>query len=192
MHDFWLCFVPLFVAVDAVGVLPLFLALTDGLDPARIRRIVWQSLFTGTVVAVSFAFIGKAVFRLLGITPSDFMVAGGTLLFALSLRDLLLLGKQREVIDPESVGSVPVGVPLIVGPAVLTTILLLLDQHGIGMTLSAAVLNIALAGITFAFAIPIGRFLGPAGSKTVSKLASLLLAAIAVMMIRKGLATPLP
>jgi len=186
MHDFWLCFVPLFVAVDALGVFPFFMALTEELDRPRIRRIIWQSLVTGMVVAVIFVVIGKAVFRLLGITPYDFMVAGGTLLFALSLRDLLLTQKPHETVDPESLGAVPIGVPLIVGPAVLTTIIILVDTHGVAPTTLAAILNILIAGVVFWFSPFIARILGKAGSKAVSKLASLLLAAIAVMMVRKG------
>ncbi len=191
MHSFWICFVPLFVAVDAVGVLPMFLGLTEGIDRPRLKSIIWQSLITGTLVAVVFVVIGKAVFQLLGITPSDFMIAGGILLFAISLRDLLVVDKHQDPIDQESLGAVPVGVPLIVGPAVLTTILILVDQHGIIPTMAAAVMNILLAGIVFWFAQSIASRLGRAGTKTISKLASLLLAAIAVMMVRKGLLTHL-
>ncbi len=187
MDGFWLCFVPLFVAVDAVGVLPMFLGLTEGIDRARLRLVIWQSLITGILVAVVFVVIGKGVFRLLGITPADFMIAGGILLFAISLRDLLVVEKHREPIDPESLGAVPVGVPLIVGPAVLTTILILVDQHGILTTMAAAVVNILLAGVVFAFARAIASRLGGAGTKAISKIASLFLAAIAVMMVRKGL-----
>lgn len=187
MKAFWLCFVPLFVAVDAVGVLPLFLSLTEGIDQTRVRRVIWQSLATGTGVAVMFVVIGKGVFRLLGITPYDFMISGGVLLFAISLRDLLVVEKHLDPVDPESLGAVPVGVPIIVGPAVLTTILLLVDQHGMGPTMAASVVNILIAGAVFWFAGTLSRLLGKAGTKAVSKLASLLLAAIAVMMIRRGL-----
>ncbi|MEI6168716.1 MAG: MarC family protein [bacterium] len=187
MNHFWLCFVPLFVAVDAVGVLPMFLALTEGIEPQKLRRVIWQSLITGSLVAIVFVMIGKAVFQLLGISPSDFMVAGGLLLFAISLRDILVTNKHPDPEDPESLGAVPVGVPLIVGPAVLTTILLLVDQFGIIPTITAAIVNICLAGLVFRFAGMISRLLGRAGTKAVSKLASLLLAAIAVMMVRKGI-----
>jgi len=187
MHNFLLCFVPLFVAVDAVGGLPMFLALTEGIESQKIRRVIWQSLITGTLVATVFVVIGKVVFRLLGISPSDFLVAGGILLFAISLRDLLVMNKHSEPEDPESLGAVPIGVPLIVGPAVLTTIMLLVDQYGVIPTITASIMNILLAGFLFRFAGLIGGLLGHSGTKAVSKLASLLLAAIAVMMVRKGI-----
>ena len=187
MKTFWLCFVPLFVAVDALGVLPLFMGLTAGLTPERRRQVVWQSLVTGIVVALSFAAIGKALFQLLGISTYDFMVAGGLLLFALSLRDLAYPHFREKASDLESMGAVPIGVPLIVGPAVLTTIILLMDAHGVVPTVLAALANILLAGVVFWFSESVGRVLGRSGSKAFSKLASLLLAAIAVMMIRKGI-----
>jgi len=176
----------LFVAVDAVGVLPLFLALIEGIEPRKLRQVIWQSLITGTLVAIIFVVIGKAVFQLLGISPPDFMVAGGILLFSISLRDILVVNKHQEPVDLESLGAVPIGVPLIVGPAVLATILLLVDQYGVIPTITAAIVNILLAGIIFRFSGSIGALLGRAGTKAVSKLASLLLAAIAVMMVRKG------
>ena len=187
MKTFWLCFVPLFVAVDAIGVLPLFMGLTAGLSTEKVRRVVWQSLITGIVVALAFAAIGKALFELLGISAYDFMVAGGMLLFVLSLRDLVYPHFREKASDLESLGAVPIGVPLIVGPAVLTTIILLMDAHGVVPTVLAALANILLAGIVFWFSEPVSRVLGRAGSKAFSKLASLLLAAIAVMMMRKGI-----
>jgi multiple antibiotic resistance protein len=187
MKEFWLCFVPLFVAVDAFGVLPMFIALTETLDPQRTRRVVVQSVITATAVALAFLSVGRLLLRLLGITIPDFMIAGGTLLFALSVTDLLMLHKHQRVVDPDSLGAVPVGVPLIVGPAVLTTSILLLDQHGRLLPVAALVLNILIAGAVFWTARPIHRMLGKAGSKTISKLASILLASIAVMMVRRGI-----
>ena len=189
MKTFWLCFVPLFVAVDAVGFMPMFMRLTDGLDRPRVQRVIWQSLITGIGVTLVFLAIGKIVFRLLGITIADFMIAGGTLLFIISVSDIVMAEKKTGPMDPDSLGAVPVGVPMIVGPAVLTTVLLLVDAHGFLATVSAAVVNILIAGVVFWYSAPIHRGLGKAGAKAVSKLASLLLAAIAVMMVRKGIAT---
>ncbi|MEW6218355.1 MAG: MarC family protein [Thermodesulfobacteriota bacterium] len=187
MKAFWLAFVPLFVAVDALGVLPLYLGLTEDLDQAARRRIISQSVATATVVALTFLVAGTWILRLLGLTIADFMIAGGCVLFALSLRDLLTADKALRQVDPDSLGAVPIGVPLITGPAVLTTSLLVMHQHGFVIAALAVVTNILIAGITFLFAGAIHRVLGRAGSKTLSKIASLLLAAIAVMMVRRGL-----
>lgn len=187
MKTFWLCFVPLFVAVDAIGLLPLFLNLTEGVDQGRVRKIVVQSMTTALAVALAFLAIGELILQLLGITVADFMIAGGSLLYAISLFDLLVIEKHHRRIDQESLGAVPVGVPLIVGPAVLTTTILLLRQYGFASTVGAVVLNVAIAGVVLWFSHSIIRLIGKTGAKTVSKLASLLLAAIGVMMVRKGI-----
>lgn len=188
MIEFALCFVPLFVAVDAVGVLPLFINLTDGLEPSRARRVVIQSVLTAGGVGVAFLLAGPWLLRMLGVAVADFKVAGGVLLFVLSLRDMLAADKTARSTDPESLGSVPIGVPLITGPAVLTTSVLLLSRHGYALTLASLLVNVLLAGLVFWFATPLRRFLGTAGTKTLSKIAGLLLAAIGVMMVRKGIA----
>ena len=187
MKDFWLCFVPLFVAVDAIGVLPLFMNLTDGVERGRVHKIVLQGMVTALVVAIVFVAIGEIILKFLGITVADFMIAGGTLLFALSLADLLSVERHHKKIDVQGLGAVPVGVPLIVGPAVLTTSLLLLRQYGLPPTITAVVLNVVMAGVVLWFSQALIRIMGKTGAKTVSKLASLLLAAIGVMMVRKGI-----
>lgn len=187
MMDFWLCFVPLFVAVDALGVLPIFIGLVEGVEDSRIRSVIWQSVATAMIVAITFLAVGKAVFTFIGITIPDFMIAGGLLLFVLSLRDMLSYERQWRSVDPDSLGAVPLGVPLIVGPAVLTTTFLLTDQYGMLPTISAVVLNILIAGVVFMLYKPLNRLLGKSGTRTFSKLAHLILAAIGVMMVRKGI-----
>jgi multiple antibiotic resistance protein len=187
MNTFWLCFVPLFVAVDAFGVLPMFLSLTDGLDSKRLRTVIIQSVLTASTVAVVFILGGPVLLRFLGITVPDFMIAGGFLLLAISLNDLLTGEKRQREADISSLGAVPIGIPLITGPAVLTTCILLANTHGKPVTAVAVVINIVLAGLIFGFAGPITKRLGRTGSKAISKVASMLLAAIAVMLMRKGL-----
>jgi multiple antibiotic resistance protein len=187
MNNFWLCFVPLFVAVDAIGVLPMFLALTDGIERTRLRRLIVQSVITAGSVAVLFTAFGPLLLGFLGITVPDFMIAGGILLLAISLSDLLTGEKRQRQTDPQSLGAVPIGVPLITGPAVLTTCILQANTHGKLLTIVAVLSNIALAGVVFWFSEAIARVMGRSGAKAVSKVASLLLAAIAVMLIRKGI-----
>jgi len=185
VKDFVVAFVTLFVAVDALAILPLFVTLTEDLAPRERRRIIIQSLVTATVVAIAFVFFARKVFDLIGIHVYDFMVAGGVLLFAIAMLDLVSGRKfARQV---ETVGAVPIGVPLIVGPAVLTSSLILADVAGMAPTLAAIVLNIAIAGAVFLAADLFTRLLGQAGSRAVSKVASLIMAAFGVMMIRKGI-----
>ena len=186
MKEFWLCFVPLFVAVDPIGCLPIVVGLTEGLSRARARRVIVQSIVVALVVGLLFLAVGKAVLALVGVSVADFMVAGGTLLFVLSVRDLLASGATAQQVDPESLGAVPLGVPLIAGPAVLTTSLLLLDAYGPLLTAGALTVNVLIAGGLFWLSPVVYGLLGKAGSKALSKLAHLLLAAIGVMIVRRG------
>jgi len=113
------------------------------------------------------------------------MVAGGVLLFIIATLDMTTGTKFARRV--ETLGAVPLGVPLIVGPAVLTTSLMLVDVHGLTATLAAVVLNLLLAVGILLSADFWNRILGQTGSQAISKVASLILAAIAVMMIRRGI-----
>ena len=188
MKSFWLCFVPLFVAVDAIGLLPLFINLTHGMEKKVVRKIILQSMVTALAVALVFIAVGTGIFRLLNISVADFMIAGGTLLFGISVRDILSSEKKLLDVDTDSVGAVPIGVPLITGPAVLTTSLLLINEHSAVITSLALAANILIAGGMFLLAPLIYKVLGKTGSKAVSKIISLLLAAIGVMIVRRGIA----
>lgn len=187
MNEFWLCFVPLFVAVDAIGLLPAFLSLTRNMQQNQVRQVIVHSVVTASGVALAFLAVGSLILELLGITVADFMIAGGILLFVLALGDLLTDEKLQQQVDARGLGAVPLGVPLITGPAVLATSMLLLSQYAVGWVVAAVVLNILIAGLVFRFASTITRVLGDVGEKIVSKIAMLFLAAIAVMMVRRGI-----
>ncbi len=185
MKAFLLSFIPIFVAMDAVGVLPLFIGFTEHLKSREKHKIIVQSIITSFIIGVVFLFLGKWIFKILGVLVADFKIAGGTVLLAISLRDILQFEKGHKL-SAETMGAVPIGTPLVVGPAVLTTIIILLDSYGMFLTVTSFMANLAIVWITFTYAGTISNFLGKAGSKAVSKIAHLLLAAIAVMMIRKG------
>lgn len=185
MKEFLLAFVPLLIAVDPVGILPIFIGLTEGLDTRSRRRAVRDSVVTACLLAVGFVFLGRSLFGLLGVSVNDFLVAGGALLFLIAALDLVSGRKLAR--EAGSIGVVPLGTPLIVGPAVLTTALILVDIHGTVVTLAAVVANVMLAGVLLLCAGGLTRLLGQTGIRAVSKVVSVLLAAIAVMMIRKGI-----
>jgi len=187
MNDFWLTFVPLFIAVDAIGVLPIYLSITNETEPAAKHPIVIQSVITAAAVALIFLFFGPPLLLLLGISVADFMIAGGILLFVIALSDLITGEKRQRTFDPTALGAVPIGVPLITGPGVLTTSILVANAHGTWITSLSLLLNIAIAGVIFWFGDPLANFLGNAGGTTISQIASLLLASIAVMLVRKGI-----
>ena len=186
LANFLKAFVPIFFAVDAIGVLPMFISLTDEMEHAARQRVVKQGVLTALLVAIGFIFFGQWLFDRMGITVSDFMVAGGVLLFVIATLDLVRTTKVARQV-PDMIGAVPLGTPLIVGPATLTMSLILVSVYGLWETLAAVVVNVLLAGLVFLSADFLTRVLGTAGSRAVSKVAALILAAIAVMMIRKGL-----
>jgi multiple antibiotic resistance protein len=185
LHNLLLAFIPVFVAVDAIGVLPIFVSLTQDLEKQQRNKIIIQSLVTAATLALVFIVSGKLIFRFLGITAGDFMIAGGVILFCLAIIDLLQSGKKRRQ-PSDDLGSVPIGTPLIVGPGVLTTCLIIVDQYGVIASIAAVLLNILLVGLIFYFSENLMKFFGQAGSRALSKIMALFLAAIAVMMIRKG------
>ncbi len=186
MNEIILAFIPIFVAVDVMGLLPIFTSLTEGLSKKEKTHIIVQSIFTAACVAVGFIFLGQAIFNILGITVGDFMVAGGAILFCLAIVDIVNPVKHQRM-SGETLGAVPLGTPLIVGPAVMTTSLIMISQYGIGATLISVLGNILLVGLVFIFSDILIKSFGVAGSRALSKVTSLFLAAIAIMMIRKGL-----
>ncbi|MCX5634551.1 MAG: MarC family protein [Planctomycetota bacterium] len=180
-----LAFIPLFVAVDAIGIAPIFVSLTVHLEQKDKNKIILQSMLTAICLAIGFIFLGKAVFKLMGITIGDFMVAGGSILFCIAIIDILSQTKQRHI-PADELGAVPLGTPLIVGPAVLTTSMLIVSQYGLGATIISVIVNILLAGLILKLSSFLIKAMGESGSKALSKIMSLLLASIAVMLIRKG------
>ena len=181
-----LAIIPIFIAMDAIGVLPLFISLTEGMKDVERHRVVRDSILTGFVVSLGFLAVGKFIFSVIEVTIPDFKVAGGIILLIIAIHDLLFPEKKRRI-DGATVGIVPLGVPLIVGPAVLTTMLISVDAYGYISTIISLVVNLTFAWGVFSRAGFLMRLLGEGGSKGVAKVVSLLLAAIAVMMIRRGI-----
>ena len=188
LEPFILSFIPIFVAVDAIGNIPLFVSLVGGASKKQRQKIITDSIVTATLVAVIFMFAGKLVLRFIGITIPDFQIAGGALLFIIAVR-LLLPGTQKHLLSnghDKDVGVFPLGTPLITGPAVLTTTLMMLDSFGIIPTFFALVINMLFVWLTLAKADFIIKIMGAGGTRAFSKIMYILLAAIGVMMIRRG------
>ena len=186
LKGLFLSFVSIFVVMDVIGTLPIFVAMTEGTDSARRRSVTLQAIAAGAAVGVGFVLFGQWLFGVLGITIADFRVAGGLLLLVFAVHDLLFARADRRQDGMKSLGVVPIGIPLLVGPAVLTGLLLSVDQYGLWETLVALAANLAIAFVVFMFGPFLIRLLGDGGAKGIGKVASLLLAAIAVMMIRSG------
>jgi multiple antibiotic resistance protein len=126
------------------------------------------------------------VFRLLAITVPDFQIAGGALLFVIAIIDIVWGNKPQR--QPASgIGVVPIGTPLIIGPAVLTVLIMMLDLYGVYATMASLLVNLGIVAIALLHAQRIMAVMGENGAKGIAKVVSLLLAAIGVMMIRRGI-----
>jgi len=187
--NYLLALIPIFVAIDVIGTLPLYLSFTLRMKDRDRARVARQSIFTAFSVSIGFLVLGKFIFNALGITPDDFKVAGGLILLIIAVTDLLFPQKTRR--SPgrriEDIGIVPIGVPLIIGPGALTAILLCVDYYGYLPTLVSLVVNLLVVFLVFSFAGRIMRLLGEGGAKATAKVISILLASIGVMMMRTGL-----
>jgi multiple antibiotic resistance protein len=182
----FLPFIPLFVAFDALGILPIFVSLTSEMIPSERKKVVRQSILTGFLAGIGFLVLGKSVFTLLGITVSDFKVAGGILLFIISIVDLIFPERTRTF-PKETLGIVPIGIPLIVGPGVLTTVLISAQSYGYVSTVLNLILNLLIVRIIFSSSSRVMRVLKEGGTRGLGKIFALLLAAFAMMMIRTGI-----
>lgn len=189
LQEFGLTFVPLFVAMDAIGVLPILISVTQDMKAAERKKTIFYAVLTALILGLGFVAVGKGIFIFLGIDVYDFLVAGGTILMLLAAKDLIT-GKMIEAqasVGADMLGVVPIGTPLVVGPAVLTTLLILIDQHSIMVVLVSFVINLAIAWLFLAQANRVVAFLGQGGVRATSKVVSLFLAAIAIKMIRQGM-----
>ena len=181
-----ICFIPIMVAMDAPGTLPLYVAMTDALKRQERKKVVRQSILTAFLVTVGFILAGRWIFDALGILVEDFMIAGGTVLLIIAVLDIVRAGEKRMEPSP-TLGVVPLGTPIIAGPAVLTTTLVLQGTYGYTPVMISLVANLLIAWLIFAQSGRIIRFVGISGSRAFAKVAALILAAFAVKMIRSGL-----
>ncbi|MEP7249514.1 MAG: MarC family protein [Spartobacteria bacterium] len=182
---FLIAFIPIFVAIDAIGMVAIFIGLGANVDAKRRQQEALLGVGTALAIAIGFMFLGKLIFAALGITVADFQVAGGLLLLVFAVRDLLDIGGEKRI-TTDSFGIVPLGMPLIAGPALLTALLVLTDSVGVSYTLISLVVNLLIVVVVFRYADRLTKLMGKQGINGISKLVSLLLAAIAVSLIRRG------
>ncbi len=185
--DIFLALIPIFVAIDVFGILPIYLDFVKDTEADEEKKIRKNSLITAFSVGIGFLLLGKSLFAVMGISIYDFEMAGGILLFIISINNLL--AEKRKLYssaDKADLGVVPIGVPLIVGPGVLTTLLIITGIYGYVVVTIAFIVNLLIVYAVLKNTRLFLRYLGKNGSNAAGKLAALLLAAYAVMMIRVG------
>jgi multiple antibiotic resistance protein len=185
IKQFLLAFIPLFVAIDPIGLVAMFMGLGTSASSEHRQRQAFLGIFTALIVAVGFIFLGKFIFAALGITVADFQVAGGLILLVLAVRELVGVGPHDRG-GSDEFGVVPLGMPLIAGPALLTALLILVDSVGLLFTVASLLVNLGLVALALCNAERFARWMGRQGLRGVSKIVALLLAAIAISLIRRG------
>lgn len=186
-NDVIMAFIPLFVAIDVPGLVPLFISLTAGMTLKSKRKLIVEASLTAGGVALVFLVLGKVIFKFLGITENDFRIGGGIVLLVLAVTDLLFSSDERKSTDNSSVGVVPIGIPLIMGPAALTSIIIIVDAYGYWISMVSLALNLVIVWFTFRHSDFVIRVMGNGGARAFAKVASLFMVAIAVMMVRVGI-----
>jgi len=186
-------FVTLFVIIDPIGLAPLFIPLTAGMDARQRRAVGLRACLIAAALLGVFALAGEAILTTIGITMPAFQIAGGILLFLTALDMLFDRRQQRreghatQVPDPS---VFPLAMPLIAGPGAMTSMILLVNQTGdwtgTFAVLAVMLLVVATCFVFFLLAPPLERLLGRTGEMVVTRLLGMLLAALSVQFVLNG------
>lgn len=179
--------ITLFIIIDPLGNIPIFISLTKGLAKEDRQRAFRNAVSTGFILLIFFALIGERIFVFFGISLHSFMIAGGILLLIISIRILVRGEWEKNSTAPERVGVVPIGFPLLVGPGAITTTILTLQTSGVMITIIAVLLVFVVVHIILGLIDCIYSFLGASGSLVISGLMALLTAAIGIQYILDGI-----
>ena len=186
MDNLLQAFITLFVIMDPVGNLPLFTSMSKGMPLVEIKRNVQNSVIVAGVLMFFFLFLGIGVFKFFHIDLNSFQIAGGIILLILGI--IYVLGISNQISKKQGNDlSVPLGTPLLTGPGVITTTIILVKENGTLTTFIAAVLTLAATWIILANSTRLYKFLGEHWSNVISRVMGLILAAIAVEFIVQGI-----
>jgi len=190
----------IFFLVDPFAALPTFLAITEGSDSARRRRIARKGALTTLIVLGAFAFAGEAIFRLFGITLPAFELAGGIILLLIGL-DMLqakrsptqeAVGDTEAAAQKEDAGIVPLGVPMLAGPGAITSVMVLVGQAQTHWQMAAILISIAFTAavcyLVLGHSDIVVRVIGHTGIRILVRVMGLLLVALAAQYFVNGLA----
>ena len=178
--------VALFIIIDPLGNLPIFIGLTESLSVKERKDAFVEALYVGFLLLLLFTLAGTGILTLFRISLDDFKIAGGLLLLAISI-SMLVRGHFVEITDKRDIGAVPLGIPLMVGPGAITTAMVLIGLYGVKLTLAAVIINFIISGIIFYWSDVIYEKLGHTGSMIIAKVMAIIIAAIAVKFIREGI-----
>jgi multiple antibiotic resistance protein len=178
--------IALFIIVDPLGNIPIFVGLTEKLGEPQRKRVFNVATLVGVVLLLVFAFTGLEILNIFGLSIYSFEVAGGILLLIISIRVLVSGSFHEGTESPESIGAVPIAMPLLVGPGAITTTIFNLQAYGIIVTILAVVVVLTVTWVILRFMHSIYRFLGKTGAIVIARVMALFIAAIAIQYILTG------
>lgn len=179
--------IALFIIVDPFGNIPIFVGLTDNMEDKQRKRIFNTATVVALILLLVFSFAGQEILSLFGLSIYSFEVAGGLLLLIISIRILISNSSSHEHPEsPESMGAVPIAMPLLVGPGAITTTIFNIQTYGIYIAVVSVVAVLAVTWVILRFMNNIYRFLGKTGSLVIARVMALLIAAIAIQYILTG------
>jgi multiple antibiotic resistance protein len=184
---FWKSFLALFIIVDVLGNIPIFLSISARMTKTQRQKMLTRAVFASFWLLITFTLLGDFFFEFFGVSLDSFRIAGGILLLVISLKILLGGTWEEKQIDPESSGVVPIAFPLLAGPGAITQVIISTKQYGFLITF----ISILLVSIINYFVLKkidsIYKFMGKSGSVVISRLMSVMIAGISVDFIVKGI-----
>lgn len=177
----------LFIIVDPFGNVPIFMGLTEKMTEAQKRKVFNTATLIGIILLLVFAFTGQEIFLIFGISIYSFEVAGGVLLLIIAIRILISGSMHENVESPESIGAVPIAMPLLVGPGAITTTILNLQAYGTLVTIISVLVVLFITWIILRYLSGVYNFLGKTGAVVIARVMALLIAAMAIQYILGGI-----
>jgi|TARA_Y100000310_G_scaffold136351_1_gene135215 multiple antibiotic resistance protein len=178
-------FITLFVIINPIGNLTVFIGLSKKMNAKRRVKIVNDILFVAAILLFAFLFFGTAIFNFFGIGLDTFQIGGGIILLIIAI--MYLLDIHSGIHKHTDISAVPMGTPLLIGPGTITSTLILVNQFGVLITFIAAVFALLGVWLILRFSGQIYRLIGPHWSMVASRIMGLVLAAISVEFIKSGI-----
>jgi multiple antibiotic resistance protein len=179
--------IALLVVIDPIGTVPLFISLTEKMEKSERKTVSKTTVITAGILLLVFAVAGTQILNVFGITIFNFMIAGGVLLFIVSI-ELLTSGTWRfgDTVSGESGGVVPLAFPLLAGPGAITSVIISFQTSGLIVTILSIIIVICITYAILRLVNPIYRILGRRGSMIITRVFAVFIAGIAVQYIVEG------
>jgi multiple antibiotic resistance protein len=177
-------FITLFVIINPIGNLTVFIGLSKGMHAERRKKIVNEILFVASILLFAFLFFGMYIFDFFGIGLDTFQIGGGIILLIIAISYLLDI--HTGIHKHKDISAVPMGTPLLIGPGTITSTLILVNEFGVLITFIAAVFALLAVWLILRFSGRIYRLIGAHWAMVASRIMGLVLAAISVEFIKTG------